>query len=161
MKTYLYTVTQSLHLEKWQDTSVDRLSWLLFVGCLTCHQHAVVSQGWICSDSCTCCHTEAEAAHQTCCLTQSQYTDTGPASLSNNPTTPGTWQGATGAWIFKSLVRLHLEKRSIQSGNRTQICRSWGRRSDHGASKAVNSHGSTSRAPTFFFFRVRYDGCVD
>ena len=33
--------------------------WWLFVGCLTSQQHASsVSHGRVCSDSCTCCHTE-------------------------------------------------------------------------------------------------------
>ena len=36
----------------------------LFVGCLTSQQHASVSQGQICSDSCMCCHSEIEAADQ-------------------------------------------------------------------------------------------------
>ena len=45
----------------------------LFVGCLTSQQHASVSQGWICSDNCTCCHTEMEVADQTFCLNQSLY----------------------------------------------------------------------------------------
>ena len=43
-------------------------------------QHASVSQGRICSDNCTCCHTETEVAIQTFYLTQSQYTDTGLTS---------------------------------------------------------------------------------
>ena len=38
---------------------------MLFVGRLTFQQHASVSQGRICSDSFTCCHTEMEAAGQT------------------------------------------------------------------------------------------------
>ena len=33
-------------------------------GCLTSQQHASVSQGRICSDNCTCCHTETEVADQ-------------------------------------------------------------------------------------------------
>ena len=37
----------------------------LFVGCITSPQHANVSQGWTCSDNCTCCHTEIEVADQT------------------------------------------------------------------------------------------------
>ena len=49
---------------------------LLFVACLTSQQHASVSQGRICSDNFTCCHTEIEVADQTFYLTQSQYTDT-------------------------------------------------------------------------------------
>ena len=38
---------------------------LFFVGCLMPQQHAAVSQGRICSDNCTCCHAETEAADQT------------------------------------------------------------------------------------------------
>ena len=64
----------------------------LFVGCLTSQQHASVSQGRICSDNFTCCHTEIEAADQTFYLTQSQYT--GPTSPSADPITPGAWQGS-------------------------------------------------------------------
>ena len=59
----------------------------LLVGCLTSHQHASVSQGCICSDNFTCCHTEIEVADQTFYLTQ--YTDTGLTSLSADPITPG------------------------------------------------------------------------
>ena len=66
--------------------------WL--VGCLTSQQHASVSQGRICSDNFTCCHTEIEVADQTFHLTQSQYTDTGPTSPSTDPITPGAWQGS-------------------------------------------------------------------
>ena len=67
---------------------------LLFVGCLTSQKHASVSQGRIYSDNFTCCHTEIEVADQTVHLTQSQYTDTGPASPSTDPITPGVWQGS-------------------------------------------------------------------
>ena len=66
----------------------------LFVGCLASQQHASVSQGRICSDNFTCCHTEIEVADQTVYLTQSQYTDTGPTSHSADPITPGAWQGS-------------------------------------------------------------------
>ena len=64
----------------------------VFVGCLTSQQQASVSQGRICSDNFTCCHTEIEVADQTFYLTQSQYTDTGPTSPSTDPITPGAWQ---------------------------------------------------------------------
>ena len=67
---------------------------VLFVGCLSSQQHASVSQGRICTDNLTCCHTEIEAADQTFHLTQSQYTDTGPTSPSADPITPGAWQGS-------------------------------------------------------------------
>ena len=66
----------------------------LFLGCLSSQQHAIVSQGRICSDNFTCCHTEIEVADQTVYLTQSQYTDTGPTSPSADPITPGAWQGS-------------------------------------------------------------------
>ena len=66
----------------------------LLVGCLTSQQQASVSQGPICSDNFTCCHTEIEVADQTFYLTQSQYTDTGPTSPSADPITPGAWQGS-------------------------------------------------------------------
>ena len=65
----------------------------LLVGCLTSQQQASVSQGRICSDNFTCCHTEIEVADQTFYLTQSVYTDTGPTSPSADPITPGAWQG--------------------------------------------------------------------
>ena len=42
-----------------------RLWVFLLVGCLTSQQHASVSQGRICTDNFTCCHTEIEAADQT------------------------------------------------------------------------------------------------
>ena len=63
----------------------------LLVGCLTSQQQASVSQGRICSDNFTCCHTEIEVADQTFYLTQSQYTDTGPTSPSADSVTPGAW----------------------------------------------------------------------
>ena len=72
---------------------VTTLHWLL-VGCLKSQQNARVSQGRICSDNCTCCHTETEVADPTFHLTQSQYTDTGPTSPSTDPLTPGAWQGS-------------------------------------------------------------------
>ena len=66
----------------------------LLVGCLMSQQQARVSQGRICSDNFTCCHTEIQVAYQTFYLTQSQYTDTGPTSPSADPITPGAWQGS-------------------------------------------------------------------
>ena len=64
----------------------------LFVGCLTSQQQAHVSQGQICIDNFTCCHTETEVTDPTFYLTQSQYTDTGPTSPSGDPIMPGTRQ---------------------------------------------------------------------
>ena len=64
------------------------------VGCLTSQQQASVSQGQVCSDNFTCCHTETEVADPTFYLTQSRYTDTRPTSPSADPITPGAWQGS-------------------------------------------------------------------
>ena len=74
----------------------------LLVGCLTSQQQARVSQGRICSDNFTCCHTEIEVADQTFYLIQSQYTDTGPTGPSADPKTPGAWQGSHWSPIFLS-----------------------------------------------------------
>ena len=67
---------------------------LLFVGFLTSQQNANVSQGRICTNNFTCCHTAIEAAEQIFHLIQSQYTDAGPTSPSADPITPGTSQGS-------------------------------------------------------------------
>ena len=56
--------------------------------CSTSQQRAGVSQGRICSDMCTCCHTDTEVADQTFHLTQSQYADTWPASPRADPISP-------------------------------------------------------------------------
>ena len=72
----------------------DKLAERLFVGCLTSQQHASVSQGRMCTDNFTHYHTEIEVADQTFHLTQSQYIDTGPTSLSPDPITPGAWHGS-------------------------------------------------------------------
>ena len=85
----------------WNKGRVERVTaggWMdfvcLLVACLTSQQQASVSQGRICSDNFTCCHTEIEVADQTFYLTQSQYTDTGPTSPSADPISPGAWQGS-------------------------------------------------------------------
>ena len=78
-----------------RGVSVGKLRFVcLFVGRLTSQQHASVSQGRICADNFTCCHTETEVADSTFYLTQSQYTDTRPTSPSGDPITPGAWQGS-------------------------------------------------------------------
>ena len=92
----------------------------LLVGCLTSQQHASVSQGRICSDNFTCCHTEIEVADQTFYLTQSQYTDTGPTSPSADPIAPGAWHGSHWSAIFESLVWLDPGKIPFASGIRTR-----------------------------------------
>ena len=92
----------------------------LLVGCLTSQQHASVSQGRICSDNCTCCHTEIEVADPTFYLTQSQYTDTGPTNPSADPITrQAPDRVAAGVPIFNSLVGLDPEKWDSNPGSST------------------------------------------
>ena len=84
----------------------------LFIGCLTSQQHASVSQGRICSDNLTCCHTELEVADQTFYLTRSQYTDTGPTSPSAGPITPRAWQGSHWSANFEVTGTTRPRKKS-------------------------------------------------
>ena len=92
----------------------------LLVGCLTSQQHASVSQGRICTDNFTCCHTEIEVADQTFYLTQSQYTDTGPTSPSADPITPGAWQGSHWSANFEVTGMTRPRKTPGASGIRTR-----------------------------------------
>ena len=66
--------------------------WL--AGCLL----NVPAAGWCISGTdrlnCACCHTEIEVAGETFYFAQSPYTDTGPASPSADPISPGAWQGS-------------------------------------------------------------------
>ena len=82
------------------------------VACLTSQQHASVSQGRICSDNLTCCHTEIKVADPTFCLTQSQYADTGPTSPSTDPITPG----AIKYWYDSTPVKSR-RKRDLNPGS--------------------------------------------
>ena len=89
------------------------------LGCLTSQQHANVSQGRICSDNFTCCHTETEVADPTFHLTLSQYTDTGPISPSTDPITPGVWQGSQ--WSANFYVTGMTQPQKNPSASRIQI----------------------------------------
>ena len=91
----------------------------LLVACLTAQQHASVSQGRICTDKFTCCHTEIEVADQTFYLTQSQYTDTGPTRPSADPIMPGAWQGSHWSANFEVTGMTRPRKNPVANGNRT------------------------------------------
>ena len=104
---------------------------LLFVGCLMSQQHASVSQGRICSDNFTCCHTEIEVADQTFYLTQSQYTDTGPTSPSADPITPGTWHGSHWSANVSVTGMTRPEKIPAQAGFEPGTFRFRGGRLNH------------------------------
>ena len=69
------------------------LGWL--VACLTSQQHASVSQGRICSENSTCCHTEIEVAIKlSISPSHSILTPGQPVpACSADPIMPGTWQG--------------------------------------------------------------------
>ena len=92
----------------------------LLVGCLTSQQQTSASQGRICSDNFTCCHTEIEVADPTFYLTQSQYTDTGPTSPSADPITPGAWQGSHWSVNFEVTGMTRPRKNPVVSGIRTR-----------------------------------------
>ena len=94
------------------------VGWL--VGCLTSQQHASVSQGRICTDKFTSCHTEIEVADQIFYITRSQYTDTGPTSSSADPITPGAWQGSQRSGNFEVTGMTRPRKNSCASGIRTR-----------------------------------------
>ena len=116
------------------------LAFVLLAACSTFQQHACVSKGQICSDKCTCRHTEIEVADQTFYLTQSQYTDTWQAGPSADPLTPGTWQGSHRSANFEVTGltqpgKIHAEKAVIES----RVCRSRGGRLNHWANEAVFS----------------------
>ena len=110
---------------------------LLFVGYLTSQQRAGVSQGRVCSDDFTCCHTEIEVADQTFYLTQSQYTDTGPTNPRDDPITPGAWQGSHRSANFEVTGMIPPGKISSQSGFEPRIFRSRGGHLNHKANEAV------------------------
>ena len=103
----------------------------LLVDCLTSQQQASVSQGRICSDNFTCCHTEIEAADRTFYLTQSQYTDTGPTSPSADPITPGAWQGSHWSANFEVTGMTRPRKIPAQAGFEPWTFRSRGGRLNH------------------------------
>ena len=92
----------------------------LFVGCLTSLQQASVSQGRICSDNFTCCHTEIQVADQTFYLTQSQHTDTGPTSPSADPITPDAWQGSHWSANFEVTGMTRPRKNPVAGGIRAR-----------------------------------------
>ena len=114
LRLFVCEVCQSVHLASAQCDVC------LLVGCLTSQQQASVSQGRICTDNFTCCHTEIEAADQTFHLTQSQYTDTGPTSPSADPITPGAWQGSHWSANFEVTGMTRPRKNPGASGIRTR-----------------------------------------
>ena len=122
-------------------STADRPQKKLFVGCLTSHQHASVSQGPICTDNFTCCHTEVKAADQTFYLIQSHFTDAGPTSPRADPTTPGAWQGSH--WEYQFLNHWP-RKIPSQAGFEHRIFRSRGGRLNYKSNEAVRRRRMSS-----------------
>ena len=120
----------------------------LLVGCLTSQQQASVSQGRICSDKFTCCHTETEVADPTFHLTRSQYTDTGPNSPSADPLSPGAWQGSHWSASFEVTGMTRPGKIPTQAGFEPGIFRCRGGRLNHLASEAVAAGEMSEAVPT-------------
>ena len=117
-----YTIQLALQNMFSYYTRYNRVVWAL-----TSQQHACVSQGRICSDNLTCCHTETEVADQTLHLPQSQYTDTGPTSPSTEPITPGAGQGSHLSANFSVTGMTRPGKIPSQAGFEPRIFRSRGR----------------------------------
>ena len=92
----------------------------LLVGCLTFQQHVSVSQGRICSDNFTCCHTEIVVVDQTFYLTQYENTDTWPTSPSADSVPPGAWQGSHWSANFEVTGMTPARKNPSASGIRTR-----------------------------------------
>ena len=107
------------------------------VGCLTSQQQASVSQGRVCTENFTCCHTKIEVADQTFYLTQSQYTDTGPTSPRADPITPGAWQGSHWSANFEVTGMTRPRKNPGASGIRTRDLPLSRRTPYHEANEAV------------------------
>ena len=97
---------RSSRLSSWDSKS----TLLLLVGCLTSQQHASVSQGQICSDSCTCCHTEVEVADQVFYIMQSECTDMGQPVSALTLSWQACDRAATCVPVFTLVVWLGPEK---------------------------------------------------
>ena len=80
--------------------------------CLSSWRHVSAFHGRICSDKCTCCHTEMQVADPAFYLTQSQYTDSEPTSPSADPISPGAWQGSQWSVNFEVTGTTRPGKRS-------------------------------------------------
>ena len=112
-------VTSVTHIDQSVRVHSEIKGWLVCC-CLTSQQQASVSQGRICSDNFTCCHTKIEVADQTLYLTQSQYTDTGSTSPSADPKTPGAWQASHWSANFQVTGMTRPRNNPGASGIRTR-----------------------------------------
>ena len=115
------------HEGRYQHGQITLGQWGLssLVGCLTFRQQASVSQGRICTDKFTCCHTEIEVANQTFYFTKSPYTNTGPTS-------PNAWQRSHGVPVLKVDGMTRTGKiPTVRAGIEPRICRSRGGRLNH------------------------------
>ena len=114
------------------------------VGCLKSQVHARVSQGRICTDNFTCCHTEVQVADPTFYFTQSQQTDTRLTSPSTDPITPGAWQGSHWSAHFEVTGMTPPGKLRSQAEFEPRIFRSRGGRLNREAREGVARNRNTS-----------------
>ena len=96
---------------------------------LESRQHVIVSQGRICSDNCTSCHTEIEVKDQTFCLAQ-------PVPALN--ITPGAWQGSHWSVAFSVTGMTRPRKIPKQAGIKALICRSRSGSLNHKANEVLH-----------------------
>ena len=69
--------------------------------CLTSQQQASVSQGRICSENCTCCHTEIHVLDQTCYVTHSKLTSRNCLFVGWSLSVPATCKCISGTDLFR------------------------------------------------------------
>ena len=124
----------------------------LFVGCLMSKHHASVSQGQICTDNFTCCHTEIEFADQTFYLTQSQYIDTRPTSPSTDPIMQGAWQGIHWSANFEVTGMTQPRKIPSQAGFKPRIFRFLGQRGSPKLNRKWSNSGLNIQQFCFLVF---------
>ena len=102
------------------ENQAERPSVCLLVGCLTSQQHASVSQGRICTDNFTCCHTDREAADQTPTSPSHSILTPGPPVPALTHKTPGAWQGSHWSANFEATGMTRPRKNPGASGIRTR-----------------------------------------
>ena len=91
-------------------------------------------------DGFTCCPTEMQVTDPSFYLIQSQYTDTGPASPSADPITPGAWQGSLWSANFEVTGMTRPRKKTCHKQD-SNPGSSGGGRLNHKANEAVRERG--------------------
>ena len=121
------------------------------VDCLTIQPHANVSQMRICSDKCTCCHTDTEDGEFGLKLAVSPRHSSltlGKPAQALTLKRPASGDRILGHQVLSHWYDWTWEKPHRESGNRTQVCRSRGGRPYHRSNEADTPiTGPTRRTP--------------